>query len=519
VSEPLQRLDVTEPSARVLLEAVVAMSSDLDLPGVLQRIVVSATELTAARYGALGVIGQDGLLTEFVTTGLDEGERERIGDPPHGRGILGLLIRHPEPLRLRDLQAHPQSYGFPPDHPPMKTFLGVPVRIRGTVFGNLYLTEKAGGGDFTDEDVTHVEALATAAGFVIENARAYRLSERRREWLESSATLTEALQPPIDVDRALDRLVRTARAVSRARAVAVTTDDTAEPVAASSDAGDVELLDEVVAAVRAADTTDLVELTVAGLTVVAVPLRAAVADGGLLVTVHDPAYDRAELEERELLAGFAEQAGLALDRAQAVADREQLAVVTDRERIARDLHDVVIQRLFATGLQLQGIGLRGTSPEVSERLEACVEALDQTIKDIRGTIFELQQRRPASLRAELRDVVREYVDLLGFAPIVRTSGPVDTAVPERVREQLLPVLREALSNLARHALADTAEIELSAGADEVRLVVIDDGVGVAEGVTESGLRNARRRAAALGGMLELRRRDPRGTELSWWVPL
>jgi signal transduction histidine kinase len=509
---------VPEPSAQVLLEAVVAMSSDLDLPSVLERIVVSAAGLTSARYGALGVIGNDGLLSEFVTTGIDADEREQIGDPPHGRGILGLLIRHPEPLRLQDLQAHPQSYGFPPNHPPMKTFLGVPVRIRGTVFGNLYLTEKEGGGPFTDEDVTLVEGLASAAGFVIENARAYRLSERRRQWLESSAALTEALQPPIDASVALDRLVRTAREVSGARAAGVTTDDPSAPLAAlSAEDDDIALVQEAAQEVIAAGGADIVELTSAGHTVVAVPLRAQVADGGMLLTVHGPGYDPTQPEERELLVSFADQAGLALDRAQAVADRAQLAVVSDRERIARDLHDVVIQRLFATGLQLQGIGM--LAPDVAPRLEAAVEALDQTIKDIRGTIFELQQRRPTSLRAELREVVREYVDLLGFTPIVRTTGPVDTAITERVREQLLPVLREALSNMARHALADTAEVELSAGADEVRLVVLDDGVGVPDGVRESGLRNARRRAAQLGGLMELGRRTPRGTELVWHVPL
>jgi signal transduction histidine kinase len=510
----------TSDPARVLLEAVVAMSSDLDLPGVLQRIVVSAADLTDARYGALGVVGPDGLLSEFVTTGIDPEDRERIGDLPHGRGILGLLIRHPEPLRLQDLQAHPQSYGFPPNHPPMKTFLGVPVRIRGTVFGNLYLTEKAGGGPFTEDDVTMVEGLATAAGFVIENARAYRLSERRRQWLESSAALTEALQPPIDAGLALDRLVDVARAVARARAVAVTSHDLGSPLAAlSADPGDETLVREAAEEVIAADPTDLVELTVGGLTVVAVPLRAQVAEGGMLLTVHEPGYDPSAQEERELLASFADQAGLALDRAQAVADREQLAVVSDRERIARDLHDVVIQRLFATGLQLQGVGMLSTSPEISQRLDAAVEALDQTIKDIRGTIFELQQRRPASLRTELREIVREYVDLLGFAPVVRTTGPVDTAVPERVREQLVPVLREAMSNLARHALADSAEVELAASAVELRLVVVDDGVGIADGVTESGLRNARRRAADLGGLLELSRRTPHGTEFLWHVPL
>ena len=207
--------------AHALLDAVTAMSSDLDMRSVLIRIVEAATALTSAQYGALGVVGPDGLLTEFLTTGVDDETHRRIGDLPHGRGILGLLVKEPQPLRMHHLAAHPQSVGFPAHHPPMSTFLGVPVRIRGTVFGNLYLTEKADGLDFTQEDEELVEALARAAGFVIENARAYGVSERRRQLLEATAELTEALQPPIDLGRSLRRIVTTARAVSGARATAL----------------------------------------------------------------------------------------------------------------------------------------------------------------------------------------------------------------------------------------------------------------------------------------------------------
>ncbi len=215
------RPPVLPGAAQALLDAVTAISSDLDLAGVLTRIVESATELTGARYGALGVVGADRTLVEFVTTGITEEQRRLIGDLPRGRGILGLLVKEPEAIRLPDLGAHQQSSGFPPNHPPMTTFLGVPVRIRGTVFGNLYLTEKAGGVPFTEQDEMLVEALAGTAGFVIENARAYGLSERRRQWLEASAELADALQPPVDLGRALRRITEAARAVSGARAVAV----------------------------------------------------------------------------------------------------------------------------------------------------------------------------------------------------------------------------------------------------------------------------------------------------------
>ena len=208
---------LTDP-ARALLDAVTAMSSALDLRSVLVRIVEAATALTSARYGALGVVAANGLLSEFVTTGVDQQTHRLIGDLPEGRGILGLLVKEPRAIRMHDLAAHPQSVGFPAHHPPMSTFLGVPVRIRGTVFGNLYLTEKADGGDFTDQDEQLVEALARAAGFVIENARAYGVSERRRQWLEATAELTEALQPPVDIGRALKRIATTARTVAGARA-------------------------------------------------------------------------------------------------------------------------------------------------------------------------------------------------------------------------------------------------------------------------------------------------------------
>ncbi|MGB0100327.1 MAG: GAF domain-containing protein, partial [Nocardioides sp.] len=213
--------DALPDSTRALLEAVTAISSDLDLRAVLTRIVEAATQLTGARYGALGVVGSDSFLVEFVTTGLTPDEHARIGELPHGRGILGLLIHQPEPIRLDDLSQHPQSAGFPPHHPPMGSFLGVPVRIRGTVFGNLYLTEKSGSASFTEQDQALVEALATTAGFVIDNARAYGLSERRRQWLEASAQLSEALQPPIEPEAGLVEVARSARTMTGAPATAL----------------------------------------------------------------------------------------------------------------------------------------------------------------------------------------------------------------------------------------------------------------------------------------------------------
>ena len=509
------------PAAQALLEAVTAISSDLDQRSVLTRIVESATTLTDARYGALGVIGADGTLVEFITTGIDAELRQQIGELPRGGGILGLLIREPQAIRLADLSAHPTSVGFPPHHPPMSSFLGVPVRIRGTVFGNLYLTEKWGGGAFTEQDELLVGALARTAGFVVENARAYGLSERRWQWLEASADVAEALQPPVQLDRGLRRITATARNVSGALAAAILTAGEARTIACdpTNDVAIAALLDSLADDPALTEPRpDPVSLSRHGLEVLVISLRAHLAPASALVAVFEPGPRDAE--ERELLASFADQAALALDRAQAVTDREELAVISDRERIARDLHDVVIQRLFATGLQLQGIALvAGQDSAVAARLDAAVTALDDTIAAIRGTIFELQHRQGASLRAEIRTLVREYVPVLGFSPTVRTTGPLDTAVPAPIREHLLPVLREAVSNIARHALAENADVGVVVSDTDLRLVVSDDGTGLGENVTESGLRNARRRAVELGGRLEVTANTPRGTVLTWQVPL
>ena len=512
-------------NARALLDAVVAISSDLDLHSVLKRIVVSACQITEAEYGALGVIGHGGGLIDFVTHGIDESLHAKIGNLPRGHGILGLLIDHPEPIRLSNIQDHPKSYGFPPNHPPMQSFLGVPVRIRGTVFGNLYLTEKQGGGQFTDQDERLVMALASAAGFVIENARDYAQSERRRQWLEATAQINEALQPPVRLDDALRQIAIGARRVSDASSVAVVRrGESGHDLAAWDGRRNqdlVTLMTSLESHIAGAEEEATVVVVPQGAerTVVLVPLRAHLAPDGVLMVVLDAGRGSLESDEAELLASFADQAALALDRAQAISDRQELMLVSDRDRIARDLHDLVIQRLFATGLQLQGARRIAQNDEVQERIDAAVADLDVTIRDIRSTIFELQHGHELSLRADVRGLVKEYVPVLGFTPMVRTSGPLDTAVPTEIAEQILAVLREALSNVARHAQADAAVIEVEARADEVTLRVADNGRGLPPDRHESGLRNARRRAADNGGSLRLVPEEPHGTVLEWTVPL
>jgi signal transduction histidine kinase len=523
----MRRLHLPE-HVYALLDAIVAISSDLDLHSVLDRIIVAACQITGAQYGAIGVIGQGGgELVDFVTHGLTHEQQAAIGELPRGHGILGLLIQHPHPLRLKNLHDHPQSYGFPPNHPPMESFLGVPVRIRGTVFGNLYLTEKPGGEEFTDVDEVLVEALASAAGFVIENAQTFARSERRRQWLEATAGVTEALQPPVQLDEALRQIVVGARRVSGAGVVALleTRERGRGVVAADGPAATRvgQLVERLADDLTEAETSKELVLVHAGSrrgvgTTVLVPLRAHLAPAGVLLVALDT---RAALDpdELDLLSAFADQASLALDRAQALVDREELLLVADRDRIARDLHDLVIQRLFATGLQLQGAIRYAVSEDVKERLQRAVVDLDMTIRDIRSTIFELQHSSAHSLRADVRAVVKEYVPVLGFAPLVRTTGPVDSVVPEPLADQLLAVLREALSNVARHADAEAAVVELDASDGRLVLRVTDNGKGLPAERNESGLRNVRRRATEHGGTVQMLPEEPHGTRVEWVVPL
>ena len=372
-------------SLRQLLDAVMTVGSDLDLPAMLQRITQAAVDLVDARYGALGVLDESGQrLVQFVTVGIDGEARAAIGRLPEGHGILGLLIVDARPLRLEDLREHPDSYGFPPHHPVMRSFLGVPLLVRDEVYGNLYLADKTTAATFTDVDEELVVSMATAAGVAIDNAR----------------------------------------------------------------------------------------------------LHARV---------------------------------------------QELALVEDRARIARDLHDTVIQRLFATGLSLQGTAalIRSDPARAVDRVEAAVDDLDVTVKQIRSAIFGLEARGPqaaataAGVRSQVLDLVQEARPLLVGEPTVLFEGPVDSATPADVVPDLLATLREALSNVGRHAHAAHVEVRLAVTGGELVLEVSDDGAGppgpdVARG---RGLDNMATRAARRGGALALAPADPTGTVLTWRVPL
>jgi signal transduction histidine kinase len=517
-----------------LLEAVLAVGSDLDLQIVLRRITEAALTLADAQYAALGVIGDDGQLSQFLTVGIDEEQHARIGALPHGRGILGLLIRDPRPLRLDDLGKDPAAYGFPPNHPPMTTFLGVPIRVRDAVFGNLYLTEKRSGGSFDEEDEAVVLALAAAAGVAIENARLYDAARRREGWLRASAEVSSALLGGAEPEDVLHLLAQRARELSGAGTsfVALPAGD-ALLVEVADGPGSAPILgrrlslsDSPCGQVLAGGTPRLLVGVEAQGVLAAAPIGSALVvplarRGVLVVTTPDgaPSVDPAVVSE---LSTFAAQAAVGLEVAEHRRDAQRLVVFEDRDRIARDLHDLVIQRLFATGMQLESAARLVERPEAATRVRRAVDDLDTTIREIRSTIYALQNdpsEQRTSLRSRLFEVIDAGAEQLGFAPAVRLAGLVDTAVRPELGDHLQAVLREALSNAARHAGATRVEVVLEVG-DAVQLVVRDDGRGLpAEESRRSGLANLAQRAALMGGELRVAARPDGGTEVVWTAPL
>jgi signal transduction histidine kinase len=524
---------------RALLDAVVGLGADLDLYSTLQRIVVAACRLAGAKYGALGVIGPDRTLVEFITEGIDAATHESIGDLPHGHGVLGLLIEDPHPIRLPDITAHPRAYGFPAHHPLMRSFLGVPVRIRDQVFGNLYLAEKRGGEQFTDDDEELMVALSVAAGVAIENARLYAQMHRRQRWLEAAAEITAVLLGETNRTTALQLVASRALQVAEAHlAMVLIYDEGEDTLTVEVTAGAIpdELLGAKVPGARGdfhAVITDRQLMIVENLgkatawpvaletgTALLVPLAASGETlGALVVAYRRGSVAFAEDPDVSLVETFAGQAALALDRARARDEREMLAVLGDRERIARDLHDVVIQRLFAAGMHLQGTARAAVRPELRERIDTVVDDLDTTIRDIRGAIFELRAPAAGELRGEVRAVVDEAHALLGFRPHLTIDGPIDSVVPEPLHAAVLAVLREALSNVARHARAGAVELAVSAADGRLVVTVIDDGAGIGDATGTGGLANLRGRAEELGGTFAVAPAPAGGTRLTWSVPV
>ncbi|HEX4817955.1 MAG TPA: GAF domain-containing protein [Nonomuraea sp.] len=532
----------TRDRVHALLDAVVTVGSDLDLETVLRRIVETATNLVDAGYGALGVVGEGGTLIQFIPVGLTEDEIARIEHWPHGLGLLGLLIKDARPLRLARISDHPESYGFPPGHPEMGSFLGVPVRVRDEVFGNLYLTEKRGGGSFDEEDEAIVVALATAAGVAVENARLYEETRRRERWLQASAEVTTGLLSGSAPREVLSLMAVRAREMSDADLACVLLPGGAglmAEIAEGARSGDLlelvfPLADSAVGEVFAGGwpltAADVRGAPFAGLPLhelgfgaaLLVPVGAAPSVRGVLVLAKRVGRRPFTEADLSVIQSFAGQAAIALELAEARRDAERLGLLEDRDRIAKDLHDVVIQRLFATAMSLMGAVRLVERPQAAERVQHAIDELDETIRQIRSTIFALQMPREeaaATLRGQVVELVEAARGHLGFMPGLRMEGPLDSQVPSEVAGQLLAVLREALSNVVRHAKATKAEVSAEVGDGRLALVVEDNGVGVPASGRRSGLRNIEERATRLGGALELQTPATGGTRLCWTVPV
>ncbi|HVB45545.1 MAG TPA: GAF domain-containing protein [Streptosporangiaceae bacterium] len=540
----LQAVLSTRDRVYSLLEAVVTVGSSLELEVLLRSIVETAVSLVDARYGAMGVIGEPGRLAEFIPVGLTTEEIAAIHHWPEGKGLLGQLVTEPKPLRLADIKDHPASFGFPPGHPPMRSFLGAPIRIRGEVYGNLYLTEKQGGGQFDTEDEAVLVALAAAAGVAIENARLYEEARRQQRWLSATAEVTKHLLSGAEPSDALAMISEKALEITGADLVMVSLpmpDGKRVRVEHAAGEGAERVLGLVVTA--AESITELVIEKAERLTItdynsdarvspvvkeriqvgplVAVPLGAPGQVRGVLSAGRKPGSMPLTEAAADMLATFAAQAAIALELAEHRRQAEQMAVFEDRDRIARDLHDLVIQRLYATGMSLQGATSLIAVPEVADRVSRSVDALDDTIREIRSAIFALQthpEAKPASIRARILYVAQEMAPALGFAPSLQLDGALDTLVPEEITEHLLTALRESLSNAARHAHASKVQVNVTVD-HELRLTVRDNGVGIPAKGRRSGLRNLEQRAAGLHGSLVVKRADSGGTELVWRVPL
>jgi signal transduction histidine kinase len=528
--EDAQQVLATQDRLRSLLSANRAVADEIELEVVLRRIIEAAVALVGARYGAIGVIAPDGTLEQFIHTGIPEEHAARIGNLPQGRGLLGALIEEQRPIRLDHLASDPRSAGIPAGHPPMDSFLGVPVRVRGETYGNLYLTQQE-NGRFSAEDEELVIALATTAGAAIDHARLFDESRRRQRWTAASAEVTATLLS----DQAEDSLAVLADKVAvlaeadlvcivvpagdHQLRVEVARGELAESVAglviplSQSLVGRAHESRQPVLAETAADDDPLSF----GATM-AVPLTPSDEPSGVLVLSRGPGRPRFTLADLDMAADFAAQASVALQLAAGRLDRQRLALLEDRGRIARDLHDHVIQRLFGAGLSLQAVGAK-VDADARARILDQVDALDAAIAEIRTAIFTMTAQpdadRPA-LRHRVIDILGETSGLFPTPPRLAFSGPVDLMVPDDMADDLVAVVREGLANVARHAGASTVAISVAVGDGEVVVEVIDDGCGIDPAVTRSsGTANLAARAQRWGGAFVVEPGEPSGTVLRW----
>jgi signal transduction histidine kinase len=529
----------------LLLEAGLALSSELSLPVVLQRIVDLAARLTDARYGALGVLGPAGEITDFITTGLSRRERDAIGPLPRGRGILGILIHDAQPLRLERIKDDPRSIGLPANHPPMTTFLGAPVKALGRVFGNIYLTEKRDGRLFTQEDEDDLVVLATQAGVAIANATLYDEARHRERWLEALHQATVAILANQPIESVLELICRLARELAQA--------DVATVVTSSDHPGRL-----LVAAAEGVHDTRLRGLDVP----VEGSISGDVMKTGRPVVLEDASSDHRTFQPMvrlgrmgpsifvplllrgrpfgtiavssvtgsrpfppatvRLVETFAEQASVALDLSRSRRDAERVAILEDRERIAKDLHDGIIQSLFALGMGLQGTAAMVERTEAATRLDAAVDEIDRVIRDLRNYIFGLRPGILADRQLDqaLQALAHEVSEQSGLQLTVEVDGEVAAELSPRATD-VLQLTREALSNVQRHAEATQCRLGLERSGKHAVLTVRDDGRGFDPAGVRlgQGIANMRDRVKRLGGRVRVVTAPGKGTRLRISIPL
>lgn len=524
---------------RSLLDASHAVVEELTLHEVLRRIVEAARDLADADYAALGVISPGGTHEQFVFVGIDEPTAERIGHPPRGDGVLGAVIDTGTPIRLAHLAADPRAVGMPAGHPAMDAFLGVPIRVHDEVFGNLYLANRD-GTSFSEEDQDLIQALADTAGIAIANARLYDASQRRERWSTALAEVTESL---LNEDADGDGLsVVGDRVASLIDAelvcVLVPTGEEALRVHLARGVGSAgmqerEALAPESIAIRAIDGRRTVPADRLGEGMladgspelgpsVAVPLIAADRVLGVLTLSRAIGAARFTDAELDMASEFGVHASVAIELAQGRVDRARLELLDDRSRIARELHDQVIQRLFGTGLGLQA--LAGALPEeLRERLLAQVDSIDRSIAEIRTVIFALtaaSNRSEGGLRRRLLDLIGEQPVEADATPRLTFAGPVDLLVGRDLADDVIAVVRESLANVLRHARASSSEVAVWVDGDQVRVRISDDGVGYRPGGRSSGTANLAERARRRGGVFRIAQRDDEpGTVVDWSAPI
>jgi signal transduction histidine kinase len=545
IDQLLQRAhEIKRARGRVwaLLNSIETVTGDLSLERVLRRVVESACDLVGAQYGALGVIGHDRGLEQFVHVGIDDETARRIGHLPEGKGLLGALITDPRPIRLRHMTDDDRSAGFPSGHPQMDSFLGVPIHVRNEVYGNLYLANSE-NGEFSADDEELVVAFALAAGTAISNARLYREAELRQRWLEASAEVQEQLLSTSGEDP-LRTIARRSIEIADADLVTVgllTPERDAFVIEfAFGEHGD-ELVarrfpllgtigdrvitggepyvsgiagDPTVPATHVASVMEVGPL-------ISLPLRGNEEPRGLLTVARKRGRRPFSETDVAMAAGFASHASVALELADVRAAEQKMIMLEDRDRIARDLHDHVIQELFAIGLSIEGVaGQLQSSPMLADRLRNRVEDLDRAIRRIRTSIFELRGNLAVSregLRQSILEVVSDVTPALGFPPNVAFAGLLDLDLAESLTQDIIAAVRETLTNVAKHAHATTVSLDVELVSDELTINVADNGVGIGNSSKASGIANLRIRARIHHGSFVLAPAPGGGTVAIWKV--